>query len=63
MSLPGLKVTPCPFYISSIVSLLVDMESFPKRDFVELSCKTTMFSKASLNFVLLSFLTLHVLIY
>ena len=39
MSLPDLELTPCSFYISSIVSLHVDMKSFPKRDFVKLSCK------------------------
>ena len=58
MSFPDFEVTPCLFYISSTVSLLVDMESFPKRDFVKLSCKTIMFSKASLNFMVLSSPTL-----
>jgi hypothetical protein len=62
-SLPNFKVTPSLFYIFSIVSLLVDTESFSKRDFVKLSCKIIMFSKAYLNFMVLSSPTLHVFIY
>jgi hypothetical protein len=31
MSLPNFEVTPCPLYIFSTISLLVDMESFPKK--------------------------------
>jgi hypothetical protein len=63
MSLPNFKVTSCPFYISNTVSLLVDVEGFPKRDFVKLSCKTIMFSKVSLNFMVLSSPMLYMFIY
>jgi hypothetical protein len=63
MSLSNFEVISCLFYISNTISLFVNIEGFPKRDFVKLSCKTIMFSKASLNFMVLSSLTLHVFIY
>jgi hypothetical protein len=63
MSLPNSEVISCPFYISSTDLMFVDMEGFPKRDFAKLSCNMIMFSKASLNFMVLSSPTLHVFIY
>jgi hypothetical protein len=63
MFLPNFEVIYCSFYISSTISLLVDMEGFPKRDFAKLSYKTIMFSEAYLNFMVLSSPKLHMFIY
>jgi hypothetical protein len=63
MSLPNFEVISCPFYISSSTLMFVDMEGFSNRYFAKLSCKMIMFSKAYLNFMVLSSSTLHVFIY
>ena len=63
LSLPNFEVISCPFYISSTALIIVKIEGFPKRDFAKLSCKTIMFSKAFINFMVLSSPTFHMFIY